>query len=356
MMSRCAALILGVAVILPSEAAAQDVIEYYGVDRVGSVRVIFDSTGALVGRHDYGPFGEQLAGSRFGNKVYAQLFRDGEIGEDYARARMFQVRAGRFSTVDPIFANVFAPQNLNRYAYALNSPLVFTDESGLCPACMGIVRTLDAAIPRFTDSTTVTPSSGGGRGFSSGGGVGQGQAAEYDDIGTSDNGGVLGGTFAGTAIGTTIATETQSQVDEIDNVKFGKHDPTIKRKLFQWQRTFHMDWHNKYGYHFNADWGPLKFANHWEVPHWVHAASTKTGFRAAAAGAGSAAVVIDVYNVATADNKCVAAAGAIGGVVGGAVGAWFGSAVPGPGTIAGGAAGGAAGGWAGEKLGTFVCR
>ena len=83
-----------VAFLVPARVAAQEVIEYYGVDAVGSVRVVFDSTGALVGRHDYGPFGEQLAPSRFGNKVYAQLFRDGEVGHDYAEARMYQSRTG----------------------------------------------------------------------------------------------------------------------------------------------------------------------------------------------------------------------------------------------------------------------
>ena len=34
-------------------------IEYYGLDAIGSVRVVFDSSGTILGRMDYGPFGPE---------------------------------------------------------------------------------------------------------------------------------------------------------------------------------------------------------------------------------------------------------------------------------------------------------
>jgi RHS repeat-associated protein len=128
--SACVALGL----LIPRPAAAQaGTVEYYGTDAVGSVRIVFDAAGTVVGRMDYGPFGEQISASTVGQKSFAGLFRDGEAGLDYAEARSYQVRTGRFSAPDPVYAGLFDPQGWNRYSYALNSPVVFTDPSGLCP-------------------------------------------------------------------------------------------------------------------------------------------------------------------------------------------------------------------------------
>jgi hypothetical protein len=56
------ALVLSLAVLaLPSVAFAQsENVEYYGLDALGSVRVIFDQQGNVVDRMDYDPFGENL--------------------------------------------------------------------------------------------------------------------------------------------------------------------------------------------------------------------------------------------------------------------------------------------------------
>ena len=80
-------LAVALALCLPMAAAAQEVVEYYGTDALGSVRIVFDVNGNIVGRMDYGPFGEQVTVSTVGHKSYAGLFRDGEAGLDYAEAR-----------------------------------------------------------------------------------------------------------------------------------------------------------------------------------------------------------------------------------------------------------------------------
>ncbi len=72
------------------------------------MRIVFDVNGNVVGRMDYGPFGEQVTISTVGHKSYAGLFRDGEAGLDYAEARSYQVRTGRFSAPDPVYAGLFA--------------------------------------------------------------------------------------------------------------------------------------------------------------------------------------------------------------------------------------------------------
>ncbi len=124
-------LVLSAVLLLPMSAAAQDVVEYYGTDALGSVRIVFDVNGNVVGRMDYGPFGEQVTISTVGHKSYAGLFRDGEAGLDYAEARSYQVRTGRFNAPDPVYAALLQPQAWNRYSYAVGDPLGFTDTSGL---------------------------------------------------------------------------------------------------------------------------------------------------------------------------------------------------------------------------------
>ena len=134
-------------------------------DHLGTPRMVVAQTGSLANlkRHDYLPFGEELfapAGGRSVNQGYAtgdnvrQQFtskeRDVETGLDYFSARYFASTQGRFTSPDPFsiiemrqsapndektqsafmqFIN--DPRRWNRFAYAVNSPLVFTDKTGL---------------------------------------------------------------------------------------------------------------------------------------------------------------------------------------------------------------------------------
>jgi RHS repeat-associated protein len=57
--------------------------------------------------------------------------RDAETGLDYAFARYYNARLGRFMSGDPLASDVGDPQSLNRYAYARNNPINFIDPTGL---------------------------------------------------------------------------------------------------------------------------------------------------------------------------------------------------------------------------------
>ncbi len=114
-----------------AQAQPQETIEYYGVDALGSVRVVFDQAGNVAARSDYLPFGE--AWTPTGNLPPQRLSgqqRDSDEGFDSFNARSYQTRTGRMNAVDPVFAGLFAPQAWNRYAYALNSPINNSDPSG----------------------------------------------------------------------------------------------------------------------------------------------------------------------------------------------------------------------------------
>src|SRR5262249_36555275 len=118
---------------------------------LGSPRVITNSTGDVVSRRDFMPFGEEVApvdSLRAANTVYTsgdsirQKFtgyqKDDETQLDFAEARMYENRHGRFTAVDPLLISGKSanPQTFNRYMYVLDNPLVLQDPSGLQVATM----------------------------------------------------------------------------------------------------------------------------------------------------------------------------------------------------------------------------
>lgn len=95
------------------------------------------------------PFGEDIfagIGGRTGETVHGysssaddirQKFtgyqKDNETSLDFAEARMYENRYGRFTAVDPLIASGKSvnPQTFNRYVYVGNRPTNLTDKYGL---------------------------------------------------------------------------------------------------------------------------------------------------------------------------------------------------------------------------------
>jgi RHS repeat-associated protein len=78
------------------------VIEHYHVDALGSVRAVTDTSGQLVRRHDYLPFGEENGVPGADARRFTGKERDQETGLDYFGGRYYAQRMGRFTTVDPV--------------------------------------------------------------------------------------------------------------------------------------------------------------------------------------------------------------------------------------------------------------
>jgi RHS repeat-associated protein len=110
---------------------------YYHVDAQGSVRAISDDSGAIVIRHDYYTFGEDAQPLTGDPLRYAGKELDPETAQEYFGARYYRNVWGRFGTVDPVYSSaaVTDPQQWNRYAYARNNPLKFSDPLGATIAC-----------------------------------------------------------------------------------------------------------------------------------------------------------------------------------------------------------------------------
>jgi RHS repeat-associated protein len=81
------------------------------------------------------PFGEPWNTTGADNEQkFTSYLRDGETGLDYAMARYFFSRTGRFLSTDPgnAGADTNVPQSWNAYAYVGNDPINFIDPSGYC--------------------------------------------------------------------------------------------------------------------------------------------------------------------------------------------------------------------------------
>jgi RHS repeat-associated protein len=104
------------------------------VDQVGSTRIVTQANGAVCFDQDYFPYGQEVYTSTQScpqSYKFTGYERDAETGLDYAFARYYNARLGRFMSGDPLAGDVGDPQSLNRYAYARNNPINFIDPTGL---------------------------------------------------------------------------------------------------------------------------------------------------------------------------------------------------------------------------------
>ncbi|GAK52389.1 hypothetical protein U14_03640 [Candidatus Moduliflexus flocculans] len=99
-------------------------------DHLGSSTVLADKDGNAVRRLAYKAFGEEIVNSGSGEKppyTYTGKELD-STGLMYYGARYYDPALARFITPDTVYDQ--GTQGLNRYSYALNNPLKYTDPSG----------------------------------------------------------------------------------------------------------------------------------------------------------------------------------------------------------------------------------
>lgn len=125
---------------------AEPMVHYTATDPLGSPRVLTNERGDIVSRRDFMPFGEEIVADQTYRKAadeygvgdnvrqkFTGYERDEETGLDFAEARYYYNKHGRFTAVDPLLASGRSadPQTFNRYAYTMNRPLILTDATGL---------------------------------------------------------------------------------------------------------------------------------------------------------------------------------------------------------------------------------
>ncbi len=130
-----------------TKAPTSPKIKYLTEDHLGTPRIITNGLGAVESRRDFLPFGEEIGstvgarnGSGFGytpngddvRQKFTGYQKDEESQLDFAEARMYENRHGRFTAVDPLLAsgNSANPQTFNRFAYVGSDPMNRTDPLG----------------------------------------------------------------------------------------------------------------------------------------------------------------------------------------------------------------------------------
>ncbi len=108
---------------------------FYLPDHLGSSNIVTDEQGLIVQRFEYQPYGGtsvQPASNARPHQFTGQR-RDAETGFYFYQARYYDPGLGRFVSADPLVGAIADPQPLNRYSYALNNPLRYTDPTGHFP-------------------------------------------------------------------------------------------------------------------------------------------------------------------------------------------------------------------------------
>ncbi|RDZ29730.1 hypothetical protein DX914_06995 [Lysobacter silvisoli] len=128
--------------------------KYQHTDALGSPVATTDTSGALIERTNYEPYGSAI------NKTvdgigYTGHVVDGATALTYMQQRYYDASLGRFLSVDPVAVGAGSGSNFNRYQYANNSPYNFYDPDGrfgcpipasdLCGKSLEVVRAQDAS-------------------------------------------------------------------------------------------------------------------------------------------------------------------------------------------------------------------
>jgi len=109
-------------------------VDYYHQDHLGSSSVITNgTTGAVEENLAYYAYGATRIDSHTPADVpfkYTGKELDNSTGLYFYGARYYDATLGRFISADTIVPDPRNPQELNRYTYALNNPLIHTDPTG----------------------------------------------------------------------------------------------------------------------------------------------------------------------------------------------------------------------------------
>jgi RHS repeat-associated protein len=113
-------------------------------DHIGSIHSVLNEEGLITTRMHFGPFGERQEANwqtPLDSFLYAPLnelttrgFTGHEqvdsMGVIHMNGRIYDPKLGRFLQADPVVQSPMDGQSHNRYSYALNNPLSYTDPSG----------------------------------------------------------------------------------------------------------------------------------------------------------------------------------------------------------------------------------
>lgn len=103
-------------------------------DHLGSVKAVLNAAGQVLDRYAYDPWGRRAESADYRYRDVRRGFTGHEsldhLGLIHMGGRVYSPELGRFLSADPFIQAPTYSQAHNRYAYAMNNPLVLVDPSG----------------------------------------------------------------------------------------------------------------------------------------------------------------------------------------------------------------------------------
>jgi len=123
----CCMLLIGSALV---PTATAQTVTYIHTDALGSVVAETDSSGKVIKRYTYEPYGAVVGEGVTDGPGYAGHVSDSATGLSYMQQRYMDPELGVFLSVDPVTAYQQPVEQFNRYRYANGNPYRFTDPDG----------------------------------------------------------------------------------------------------------------------------------------------------------------------------------------------------------------------------------
>ncbi|MGB4801058.1 MAG: RHS repeat-associated core domain-containing protein, partial [Anaerolineae bacterium] len=109
------------------------VVRWLATDHLGSTSITVNENGAPDAELRYKPWGESrytFGATPTKRRFTGQVLDDVAGGLYFYNARYYDPTLGRFTQADTLVPQPQNPQSLNRYSYALNNSVRFSDPSG----------------------------------------------------------------------------------------------------------------------------------------------------------------------------------------------------------------------------------
>ncbi|MEH0021379.1 MAG: FG-GAP-like repeat-containing protein [Desulfobacter sp.] len=109
---------------------------YFHKDHLGSTSAMSRQDGTVIDFGEYLPYGQDRSTNgllNFSPYKFTDQEQDQGTGLYNYDARLYDPLIGQFVMADTIVPERYNPQSLNRYAYCLNNPLIYTDPTGHLP-------------------------------------------------------------------------------------------------------------------------------------------------------------------------------------------------------------------------------
>jgi RHS repeat-associated protein len=147
-------------IAIVTRGGAEPGTKFLHVDHLGSIETITNDAGARVEKRSNDAFGARRNPEWGGpaipftsktKKGFTGHEEDEEFGLVNMKGRLYDPKIGRFTTTDPVIADVSNGQSFGAYSYVLNNPLTLVDPSGF------EAKTLPITPIDSPDSDGITP-------------------------------------------------------------------------------------------------------------------------------------------------------------------------------------------------------